>query len=174
MKWKGWDWFEWERKGRNGIKKGGEIVTKKDVLIKELKKIKAKNKYHILMPEDVVEAATDKKSVLHNLFTWDDTSAAKEYRLWQARQLVAKVRIKIEDDGTEKIYYHCKVSINNERVEGYVDKKDFNDKDIYFAVLKEAVVSLRYWQKKYHELKELENVIDENKLNIIEKEVKAQ
>lgn len=46
-----------------------------------------------LTPADVLEAATDPSSPLHNAFEWDDTAAAQQHRLAQARRLVASIRI---------------------------------------------------------------------------------
>jgi hypothetical protein len=43
----------------------------------------------LLRPVDVVDAARSPKSVLHGQFQWDDSTAAHEYRLWQARELIA-------------------------------------------------------------------------------------
>jgi hypothetical protein len=144
-------------------------MSKKDLIIKECKKLKLKNKYNLLMPEEVLEAARNENSALHNEFTWDKNKAAYAYNLWEARQLIA--RVQIEDDGGEKMFYHCKFVINEEKAEGYVTKEDFDDKEIYYAVLKEAVVSLRYWQKKYKEIKELGGIINEDNLGKIEKKI---
>lgn len=146
-------------------------MKKNDVLVKELKKIKAKNKNHILKPEDVLEHAEYEDSPLHKYFCWDDTKAAKEYRLWQARQLVATVRIEYDGE-IEKHYYHCNVVINDEKIQGYVTPKDFSNEDIYKSVLKEAVTSLKYWQSKYNEIKELKGIVDSEKLKQAEKKIK--
>jgi hypothetical protein len=146
-------------------------MLKKDLIVKELKKIKAKNKHHLLQPEEVLEYAENEDSALHSRFCWDDTKAAREYRLWQARELVANVRIEYDGE-IEKHYYHCRVVINDEKIQGYVTPRDFTNEDIYKSVLKEAVTSLKYWQTKYNELKELKNIIDEEKLKEVEKKVK--
>lgn len=45
----------------------------------------------------VVEKARSKKSVLHPYFEWDDTTAAEEYRLVQARELIRAVVIVVEN-----------------------------------------------------------------------------
>ena len=49
-----------------------------------------------LTPEQVVEAARDKASALHDCFEWDDSTAAEKYRLDQARDLLKRVKIEIE------------------------------------------------------------------------------
>lgn len=51
----------------------------------------------VLHPADVVRAASDPKHPLHSRFEWSDTKAAKAYRLWQARELIAKVYVTYED-----------------------------------------------------------------------------
>lgn len=48
-----------------------------------------------LTPEQVVEAARDRKSVLHALFEWDDAKAASAWRLEQARGLIRSVQVMV-------------------------------------------------------------------------------
>lgn len=51
-------------------------------------------------PADVVERAKTKRSRLHEYFEWDDTAAAKQHRLAQARRIVSCVRVVIRtEDG---------------------------------------------------------------------------
>ena len=53
----------------------------------------------LLRPAAVVEAARDESSPLHSAFTWDDTEAARLYRLDQAQRLIRSFKIKVEDNG---------------------------------------------------------------------------
>jgi hypothetical protein len=46
-------------------------------------------------PQDVVDAARPASSVLHPYFEWDDSEAAREYRLWQARNLTRAVEVRV-------------------------------------------------------------------------------
>lgn len=46
-----------------------------------------------LTPEMVVEAASVPTSSLHGLLCWDDTKAAHEFRLYQARGLIRRVLV---------------------------------------------------------------------------------
>jgi hypothetical protein len=46
-----------------------------------------------LRPIDVVKAAQDPKSILHDCFEWDDTKAAEQWRLRQAALLIREVSI---------------------------------------------------------------------------------
>ncbi len=54
-----------------------------------------------LTPNKVVADAKHSRSPLHRCFDWDDTSAAHKHRLWQARELIAKVKVCIEQRDTE-------------------------------------------------------------------------
>ena len=58
-----------------------------------------------LRPEDVVASAEPEDAPLHPAFEWDDTAAAAEHRLWQARQLI---RALVLDDGRSQtqVYVH--------------------------------------------------------------------
>lgn len=47
----------------------------------------------VLTPEAVVREATKKSSPLHGWFEWDDTAAARQYRLEQARDLIRSVTV---------------------------------------------------------------------------------
>ena len=65
-------------------------MSEKDIVAAELAALySAKG---ILLPEDVIEAAKPKTSPLHNLFDWDNKSAAHKYRVEQARALIRSVR----------------------------------------------------------------------------------
>ena len=51
-----------------------------------------------LTPESVLHAARLKSSPLHDGFTWDDTEAAKQHRMSEARYMIAAVVIVIDDE----------------------------------------------------------------------------
>lgn len=46
-----------------------------------------------ITPDAVVIAASDENSVLHEYFDWDDSVAAKKWRIEQARVLIRKVQV---------------------------------------------------------------------------------
>jgi hypothetical protein len=49
----------------------------------------------VLTPDQVLAAASRTNSPLHGHFTWDDTEAARAWRLHQARQLIASVKVQM-------------------------------------------------------------------------------
>lgn len=48
-----------------------------------------------LTPAEIVTAALPNTSPLHRFFEWDDSDAARQYRLWQARHLANSWRVEI-------------------------------------------------------------------------------
>lgn len=94
------------------------------VVVRELKRLE--QKHGIITPKAVVSYAKPKTSPLHRYFTWDDTKAAEEYRLWQAQHLVARVFVRVTGDDDEKPTLRAFVNIRmvddeeGRAVRGYV------------------------------------------------------
>ena len=65
-----------------------------DTIKTELERIAAQHE-GLLRPEDVVTEATATDHPLHEHFEWDNTAAAHQYRLDQARALIRSVRIEV-------------------------------------------------------------------------------
>ena len=138
-------------------------MVKKDIVLETLQGLVKDGQ---IKPEDVISEAQAEDSPIHNSFEWDDTKAAQEHRLWQARQLIT-YKFEIEERQTQA-YYNLNVTIDNVKMQGYFSKeKVLSDKDMYLTVLKDAIKEIKYWQKKYREIKELEGVINEEKLDSI-------
>lgn len=88
-----------------------------DVLRKiqnEMLALKEAHPDKLLVAQEVVDAASDPQSAMHGEFTWDDTEAAKERRLDQARMLIRKVRISNPAD-LNKSPIPCFVSLMQDR-----------------------------------------------------------
>lgn len=76
----------------------------------------------ILTPDAVIEDAQDKASPLHDQFTWDDTEAAKQWRLEQARSLIRSVKIEIKtDERTVSTVRYIRNPEASHREQGYAD-----------------------------------------------------
>jgi hypothetical protein len=111
-----------------------------------------------LNPATVVEAARDESSPLHDQFTWDDGAAAHEYRLIEARKLIA-VHVELLPNAKESSPVW--VSLRGDRANGggyrtmvsVLSKRELREK-----LLEEAMDDLRHFQQKYHMLKELSEV----------------
>lgn len=73
--------------------------AKREAIRKRLEELEQANGDR-LTPDEVVAEAKSKKSVLHDQFEWDDSKAAHQHRLDQARDLITSVRVVIHTDRT--------------------------------------------------------------------------
>lgn len=127
----------------------------------ELKQISTRHN-GILRPEDVVAFAKNPKTKLHKRFTWDDTKAAHEFRLWQARSIINVCVEQIGGNvkGSDQVW----VSLPSDRMKdggGYralvsVLSKSEMRKELLSQALKEA----NEWQRKYRRLVELSKIFE--------------
>ena len=113
----------------------------------------------VIKPVDVVEAARDKKSALHECFTWDDGEAAHQYRLVEARNLL-RVYVVQEESVTENV--RAFVSLTTDRAQeggGYRIMADvMSDDELRAQLLRDALVQLRNVQMRYKHLQQLAGV----------------
>ncbi|KKM26319.1 hypothetical protein LCGC14_1585990 [marine sediment metagenome] len=145
------------------------MTTKNQTLINELSKIE--NKHGLITPRTVVDEAINELSPLHRYFQWDESKAANEYRLWQARELIAKVRIIYEDKKLDA-YYNVKIRIDGKLQQGYASiTKIISDSDLRDQVIGQALKEIGYWQKKYAEYEELEKVINKKQVVKIKNDI---
>lgn len=109
----------------------------------------------VLKPEDIVEFARSPKTALHSSFEWDDTKAGHEYRLWQARQLIVSVKIKVQGV-PEPVQAFVSLKSDRGKSGGYrelatvLGKKEQRDQ-----LLQQALEDFEYWQERYQTLNEL-------------------
>jgi hypothetical protein len=134
--------------------------VKKDLVKQELLRI-AKEHGGELRAEVVVDAAKSKTSPLHDKFTWDDSEAAKEYRLWQARQLIVSVRVEYVGGEVQEIG-QVFVSLTPDRVKeggGYrVLSEVMTNSTRRQQLLEDAYAEMERFRQKYAVLKELAEV----------------
>ena len=82
--------YKWKLKGLSKGLKASQVAG-------ELKRITTV--YGKLTPEYIVAEAENNESVLHPLFEWDDTKAAQNYRLQQARTILNNFTVKTISSG---------------------------------------------------------------------------
>jgi hypothetical protein len=143
-------------------------ASKNDVVSYVLRDIEKRD--GILTPHAVVDEAKDNSSPLHKYFEWDDNKAGSEYRLWQARKLIANVKVQFVGDEEADLFYNARVVIKNVPVQGYFNlSKVLSDEDVYNKVLREFVKDMEALEKKYSTLKELKDVINKSQLAQLKK-----
>jgi len=127
-------------------------------IINELIRLKELNGDKLL-PEIVVKEAKKESSLLHNLFEWNDSEAAHQYRIWQARELIRCVvtYIKVDDEEKEVNVF---VSLSSDRIDGgYRLMTDVLSKaDLRAELLNDLREDMRRFEQKYQDITELAGV----------------
>lgn len=122
----------------------------------ELESLKADG---VIRPVDVVEHARNPQSALHECFTWDDTEAAAQFRLLEARNLMRVYVVMEQSDATPVRAF---VSLTTDRSKpggGYRTMTDvMNDAELQGQMLADAFKHLRVIRDKYNGLRALAKV----------------
>lgn len=140
----------------------------------------AKEKGGKLTPQYVVEKAKSKKSVLHNYFTWDDTIAAKEYRIYQARKLMGAIEIVIETDKGKMGQYRAFLNVKDPTLveedcaeiitHTYATIETVRGNKFYLSqVIEQAHREMAAWGKRYRQYQDIKGF---KKFKTIFKEIK--
>jgi hypothetical protein len=113
----------------------------------------------------VVAAARDEDNILHRYFQWDDSKAAAEHRLRQARQLIVRVQVNLPSESVADRQVQRFVSlVADRRTEegGYRDIVTvMRNTDQREQFLSQAKTELQRVADKYRTLSELVAVIRE-------------
>ncbi len=116
-----------------------------------------------LTAEEIVYEAKKSKSVLHNLFDWDNTSAANKYRLQQARILVNEVRVIIEE---KEFYAFENVNVTIDKADTQETVREYktvveilSNEKLRMQVIMSALNHLEYWEKQNERYTELSPII---------------
>ena len=129
-------------------------MTKAEKIQQELEALRSNG---LLLPERVVEwAKAHPESALHSQFEWDDSEAAKAYRLWQARKVIAVYVV--AEDGQRKF-----VSLTIDRkAGGYRAMEDvMKEEDLRKVLVRDALSEFKRVRAKYEHIRELASVYAE-------------
>ena len=138
-------------------KGGSRYSGKVSIVGVELEKIQARHN-GIATPKDVLKAAKNKKSPLHRYFEWDDTTAAEQWRLEQAGNLVRSIEV-VCGDSSQAIPTRAYVSIEKNGKRGYMEISDvMTDPELRDQLLAQALNDAESFQSKYKTLTELKPV----------------
>lgn len=126
------------------------------LIIQELERISARNG-GILKPEDIVNDARNPKSPLHKRFDWNNTKAAYEWRLLQARNLI-RVVVQIIPNGTSEPsrVWVSLMQDQNKKGGGYRPLISvLSNEELRRQLLEEALRDMECFSQKYYHLNEL-------------------
>lgn len=128
-------------------------------MVAELEQVR-RNDGGILRPQSVVEFATNPECELHKHFEWDDSKAAHEHRLEQARSLIRCAVTRVSDSAAPIRMY---VSLVEDRDAGdsYRMISDvMADEDSRASLLAQALRDADSWRVRYQRLVELSPVFE--------------
>lgn len=111
-----------------------------------------------LKAEQVLEEARSKKSPIHNAFDWNDTTAARAYRLEQARRLLRSVRVVIITPKGSEITTRVTVTTEDPEESGRVysaTEYAMSSEKMRNSILRQALAELKAFRHKYATLSEL-------------------
>ena len=106
-------------------------------------------------PAVLVMESKEESAPLHKCFEWNDTEAAKKYRITQAKEIVRSIVTVHETTNTEARAF---VSVKQEYLPISVVIKQPDTREI---LLNQALNELRWFERKYSQLSELCGVIQE-------------
>ncbi len=141
------------RRSRNG-----NMKSKTD--IKQILDDIARCNRGLLTPEAVVAFARPKSSPLHSRFTWDDTIAASQYRLWEARQLIRVTATLIGGDDVNPIRAFVSLVPDRDRKAGGYRgiAAVLSDPTMREQMLADALAEMEVFEEKYRALSELASI----------------
>jgi hypothetical protein len=111
--------------------------------------------YGRLTPEIIVKESENKDALLHNIFEWDNSKAAYNYRIQQARILLNNIKVTIISDGEPKEIDVYEVTSISER---YKSIDTFTDEDVEY-VKAGILKSLKQLKDKLKTYKEFDKVV---------------
>lgn len=121
--------------------------------IEELEKIRKNNPKGLLMPQDVVNAASDEENPLHDEFEWDDKKAGNEYRLWQAREVICKVKVIMGEQKKVEVRMYVNMSSTRNEGGGYQPTANIlTDKDLARRALIDLLEEMDRLRIKYQHI----------------------
>lgn len=108
--------------------------------------------------EGVVNLARNDKSVLHEMFEWNDGIAAEKYRNQQARNIITSIQVNIVTDEDKPRQIRAFVTTKKNTVYEPIEKV-VKDTDRYAILLERAYNELNAIKQKYTELQEIQDLL---------------
>lgn len=114
----------------------------------------------VLLPAAVVEFAKNPDTQLHGQFEWDDSEAARQYRLEQARRII-RVSVVVVGERSENV--RAFVSLKKDRYDGGGYRPMtvvLSSEELHAQMLSDALSELQAIKAKHRRLQELRPVFD--------------
>lgn len=148
----------------------------------ELEKLKSKNCGQVT-PDDVISVARDENNPLHEVFDWDDASAAKKQRLHIARLLIGSIVVTYKHHEEVRANYSVKIGnvTDDKEKRAYVGIEEAVKPDYEMQFRKEASNHLKVFCKRYEsfdylktEVQQVRLIVDKMEAEIVLMECKEE
>ena len=109
----------------------------------------------LLLPCDVVAAAAPIESSLHYFFEWDDSLAAEQHRLSQARRLITSVVFIREVKKKNKLILVSRAAFTHVRTDknGYRDTDEvYNTPELKAAYIRQLQTDWKTFKQKHYDV----------------------
>lgn len=123
----------------------------------EFEKLMKEDPQGLLRPDALVQAAESPDHPLHSRFVWDDSEAARLYRIQQAREIIRSFTIRVPET---KVRVRALTSLDIDRVTGgyrwtleVVERPDLREE-----MIRTALHELKNIENKYRHLEELSSI----------------
>lgn len=155
--------YKWKRtpKGKVDAQVAGEHIEE------------IKEKRGGITPQLLVIEAKKKRSPLHNCFEWDDSAAAEQYRIVQAREILRYlvVVIELETENEEEIYvrgFVAPLDTDEDSQTSYLTISEvMADEDLdraYKQQILRELKAIKHKSKSYDEFSKVNRAIEEVKI----------
>lgn len=151
--------YEW----KEGARFPAEAIKDANVIGRHLELLRTQSN-GALMPTDVVDDARHNNSPLHSFFEWDNTKAAEEHRLTQARGLIRSVVAIYKDGNGDKPLRRIRAFVHIPEI----DRPHYLATDQAMRVpltreivLRQAWRALQAWKQRYRDLDEFARLFEE-------------
>lgn len=111
-----------------------------------------------LTAQNLVNANRPEEAPLHEAFEWNDTEAAENWRVHQARHIINSIVLVTEEQEAEPVRFFFKIEPKEANYESM--PVIIRNEDKYANLLKIALRELEAFQRKYSQLEELETVFE--------------
>lgn len=131
------------------------MSRKADRIRSELDSIRQANRDRMLHAEKIVAwAKAHRTSALYGEFEWNNSKAASEFRIWQARRLI-QIHV-VTADGAPQL---VSLSFDRSKGGGYRDIDDvIKDRSLSEIMLNDAIAELNRAQSRFGRVRELLSV----------------
>ena len=112
-------------------------------------------------PQIIVQEAEHEESPLHRCFEWDDSVAAKMYRVEQAKYILRAIVVTVEKEDRPPVRIRAFHNVVEDDVRCYTTVKHARQTpELWRQVVEKAKAELKSWRQTYQHIKEFETIFE--------------